>query len=236
MSATTQQIGTEKLDFEKVWLMFQETNNLLEKSSIDMDKRFQETDRKFQETNNLLEKSSLDVDDKFKEAKALIEQSSIETDKRLKETDRQMKNLLKKMSESESRWGRFVEALVDGSLVSLLKTVDINVTGTLTREKKLHNGKQYEIDIIAKNGNDLVAVEVKTTLSPQDVDYFVNVLNVIKEVFPEYSEKKIVGAVGYINEDSKAHIYAENQGLLVIKAVGESAKLVNSADFKPKIW
>jgi len=225
MSTIIQESSTEKLDFEKVWLMFQETDikfqetkNLLEKSSI-------ETDKKFQETKNLLEKSSLDVDEKF-----------IETDKKFKETDRQMKNLLKKMSESESRWGRFVEALVDGSLISLLKTIDIDVTGTLTREKKLHNGKQYEIDIIAKNGHDLVAVEVKTTLSPQDVDSFVNVLNVFKEVFPEYSEKKIVGAVGYINEDSKAHIYAENQGLLVIKAVGESARIDNSSDFKPKVW
>ncbi len=189
MSSTAQVSSTEKLDFEKVWLMFQET-----------DKKFQETTEKFQET------------------------------------DKQMKNLLKKMSEAESRWGKFVESLVSGALVKLLKRRKIAVTGTLQREKKFYNGKQYEIDIIAKNGKELVAVEVKTSLSPQDVDDFIKVLKIFKEVFPEYSDKDLIGAVGFINEEGKSAIYAENKGLLVIKATGASARIVNINSFKPKIW
>jgi len=57
MAATSQ--NTEKLDFEKVWLMFKETD----KKFQDTDKKFQdterimkETDRKFQETDKKLNK------------------------------------------------------------------------------------------------------------------------------------------------------------------------------------
>ena len=221
MSSTAQVSNTEKLDFEKVWLMFQETDKKFQETKDLLTEKFQETDKKFQET-----------DKKFQETTHSFQ----ETDKQFKETNRQMKNLLKKMSEAESRWGKFVESLVNGALVDLLTDIGIEVTGTLQREKKLYNGKQYEIDAIAKNGKDLVAVEVKTSLSPQDVDDFIQVLKIFKEVFPEYSDKNLIGAVGFINEEGKSAIYAENKGLLVIKATGASARIVNINSFKPKIW
>jgi predicted AAA+ superfamily ATPase len=199
--------NTESLSFEKVWLMFQET------------------DKKFQETKQLLEHSSLETDKKFQE-----------TNKKFQETDHQMKNLMKKMSEAESRWSRFVEALAEGSLIRLLKSRNINVKGTAQREKSFYNNRQYEIDIIAKNGNDIVVVEVKTTLRPKDVKEFVRELLVFREAFPDYSQKNIYGAVAYISVEGEAALYAAKKGLFVIKSAGEGGILQNEIDFKPRIW
>ncbi len=53
----------------------------------------------------------------------------------------------------------------------------------------------------------------------------------------EFSNKKVYIAIGYLKADNEKLLikYAEGQGLFVIKAVGDSAKLVNSPQtFKPK--
>ncbi len=191
---------TEKLDFEKVWLMFQET------------------DKKFQET------------------KELLVQSSLETDKKFQETDGQIKKLIKKMSEVETRWGKFVESLVEGTLIKLLNRKGIDVQHTFLRAKGSLKNKQYEIDIIAKNGHQVVAVEVKTTLSVEDVKKFLFKLKVFKEVFPEYSTNEVIGAVAYISVEPEADRYVSRNGLFVIKATNKSARIVNRDTFKPKIW
>jgi len=186
-------IKTENLDFNKVWLMFQETRNIL-------DEKFQETDKKFQETDRILRK------------------------------------LTKQMSISESRWGRFVEALVEGSLVKVLNEFGILVNRTLTREKRLLDNDDYEIDIIAKNGEEIVAVEVKTTLGVSDVQDFLEKLDLFKKAFPDYKNNKLFGGIAYIQKDSDADKYAAKHGLIVIKAVGEGAKITNRKNFKPKCW
>jgi hypothetical protein len=216
MEQTHQQNQT--MTFDQLVLLFQETEKRIEKSSLETDRKFQEARQQFQETEKRIEKSSL------------------ETDRKIQETDRQMKNLMKKMSESESRWGKFVESLVEGTLIKLLKKKKISVESTALREKKKYKGKQIEIDIIAKNGKEIVAVEVKTTLSPADIKDFMEVLKVFHDAFPDYSSKTLYGAVAYISKEGDADIFAEKQGLFVIKATGEGAVITNEKNFQPRVW
>jgi hypothetical protein len=49
-------VRESKLDFEKVWTMFQETRQMM-----------QETDRKFQETRQMMQESARELDRRFKE-------------------------------------------------------------------------------------------------------------------------------------------------------------------------
>ena len=206
---TTQK--SENTDFNKVWLMFQET-----------DKRFQETDKQLKETRALL-------NEQLKETRAIL-------DEKFKETDKIVRNLTNKLKESELRWGKFVEALVEGKLVEMLNEKGIPVNMTLQRIKRKYNDDDYEIDLIAKNGNEIVVVEVKTTLGIDDVNHFIDKLKIFKEVISEFKDNVIFGAVAYIQQDSEAQKYAAKKGLLVIKAVGESAKIENRSNFKPKEW
>jgi hypothetical protein len=205
------EIKTEKLDFEKVWFMFQES------------------DRKFQETKELLEKTRIQTYNEIKE-------TDIKFKKVEEETKREFKKLMKKLSEIETRWGKFVEALVDGTLINILNEKGIDVQHTFMRAKGRYKKKQYEFDIIAKDGQKVVAVEVKTTLSVNDVNRFLSKLNIFKEVFPEYSTNEIIGAVAYISVEGESHRYAARNGLFVIKATNESARIINRENFKPKLW
>ena len=100
--------------------------------------------------------------------------------------------------------------------------------------EKTIDGKQYEFDIIVHNGDEIIVVEVKTTLDVDDVKHFIEKLKCFKKVFPEYADKKIYGAVAYIVADAGSDKYSENKKLFVIKATGDSAFIVNARDFKPR--
>jgi len=213
---TTQNI--ENATFEKVWLLIQET-----------DRNLKETDRQLKETRAIL-------DEKFSETRAILDAKFQETDRQIKETGNIVRNLTNKVKESEKRWGKFVEALVEGKLVEMLNDKGIPVNMTSTRIKRKYENDDYEIDIIAKNGKEVVVVEVKTTLGIEDVQHFIDKLKIFKNVISDFSENIVYGAVAYIQQDSEAQKYAAKKGLLVIKAVGESAKIENRSNFKPKEW
>ena len=105
-----------------------------------------------------------------------------------------------------------------------------------TDEKGNKKREHCEIDIIAKNGKEVVAVEVKTTLRVKDVNKLLNVLKRFSQLLPECKEKKLYGAVAYLRSQDSSEIYAEKKGLFVIRATGNSSRIINKKDFKPKAF
>ena len=150
-----------------------------------------------------------------------------------RETDRQLKKLEDLFT---GQWGKLMQSLVEGDLIKLLNERDIEVNGIAERHKREVDGKTYEFDIIAINGDEVVVVEVKTTLGKRDIDHLIKKLNCFKGIFREYSDKMILGAVAYLKENTGAATYAEKKGLFVIRATGSSASIINKQKFKPKAF
>ncbi len=131
------------------------------------------------------------------------------------------------------QWGKLMESLVKGDLVRLLQERGIEIDGMAQETEKNYQGQPYEYDIIATNGKELVAVEVKTTLRVKDVDHFIKKLEAFKKVFPEYRDKKIYGAMAYLKANESAAKYAMKKKLFVIRATGSSASIINPENFRP---
>ncbi len=163
-----------------------------------------------------------------------------ETDRRMKETDRQMKATDRKLKELESlfntQWGRLIESLVDGAVVKIFNQWGIPIESTTTRTKGIYQGNNWELDIVAKNGNAVIIIEVKTTLRPDDVKKHLKKLPMVKTWMREYTNNHAYGAVAYLTGSAGAAQMAENQGLFVIKATGDSAYITNAHNFEPKIY
>ena len=125
---------------------------------------------------------------------------------------------------------------MEGDLVKLLKEKGVSVQRTLKNMKREHGEQQFEFDIIAINGPEIVVVEVKTTLTVRYVDDFMKKLKRFTDFAPEYQGKKVYGAVAYIRADQSSHTFAERRGLFVIRAVGSSSSIINKKGFKPKAF
>ena len=176
----------------------------------------------------------------FKVSKLEADQRRQETDRRMQETALQMKETDRRLKKAEAlfttQWGKFMETLVEGDLLKLLKEKNIIVTSTTMNMKVQHQGENWEIDILASNGEEMVMVEVKTTLSLRDVKDFIKKLNTFTSWKSIHRKEKMYGAVAYLKANHGSTQYAEKQGLFVIKATGSSSSIINKKDFQPKVF
>ena len=193
-----------------------------------------ETDQQLKKLSAEVSASQKELQSSQKEAKQEMKElraSQKETDKQLKKTD----------SRFNTQWGKLVESLVEGKLVEILKSRKIEVRQTSQRTEVSYTKEdgqiqRKEFDILAVNGSEVVAVEVKTVLTPDKVNYFLEAMEHFKKYFPDYRLKTVYGAVAYLRSESEAHLFAEKQGLFVIRATGDSANIINQKGFQPKAF
>ncbi|HLC15872.1 MAG TPA: DUF3782 domain-containing protein [Thermodesulfovibrionia bacterium] len=179
----------------------------------------------------------------FKETK----QSFKETEQFIKETDQQLRasdlRLQKKMDELTNnvnaltgKWSKFVEGLVAPGAIRIFRERGINVKSVFQRVESQKDGKQMEIDVLAVDGEYAVLIEAKSTLSVDDVNEHLERIEAFKYFFPEYQDRKAVGAVAGIVIDKGAERYAYRKGFFVIAQSGETVKILNDEKFQPKTW
>jgi len=197
------------------------TTQETEKSIQEIWKLFKETAERFKET----EERFKETDERFKE-----------TDERFKETDKEIEKTSKAVYALTGKWSRFVEGLIAPAVERLFKGWKIEVDSVYQRVRRRRNGSEMEVDILAINGEYAVLIEAKSTLKIEDVKEHIERLEKFKAFFPEYGERKVVGAVGGIVIEEDSDKYAYRNGLFVIGESGEAAVILNDRNFQPKVW
>ncbi len=180
------------------------------------DRRFKETDRQFKETSR-----------QFKE-----------TDKKFKETDKKFDKYFGKVKELDRNWGKLVESLVKPSVADQFRKRGFPITGSVQQVEKYYIGRLMEIHVLLTDENTVIAVEVKTTLSVGDVDEHIEKhLKPFRLFFPEYRDRKVLGAVAYIHLEENADRYAYKKGLFVLTFTsGDAVRIKNDVRFVPAEW
>ena len=159
-----------------------------------------------------------------------------EIEKRFKDTDKKFQNTEKLISSLTSKWGRFVEGLIAPAVVRIFGERNIAVDKVYQRVRARKNGSGMEVDILAIDGEYAVLIEAKSTLTVSDVKEHLDRLAKFKTYFPEYRDRKVVGAVAGIVIDENADRYAYQKGLFVITESGDTVAFLNNKKFVPKTW
>ncbi|MGK7942892.1 MAG: DUF3782 domain-containing protein [Microcystaceae cyanobacterium] len=223
-----------------------EFDRRMAESKTEFDHRMTEFDRRMAESKAESDRRQAEADRRAEEAdhrQAEADRRAEEADRRAEEADRRMAQLEKTVERTAkavdsltTRWGRFVEELVEPGAIRLFQARGLDVTQTFSRGKVAKQGVAMEIDILAVNGTDLVAVECKSRLSKDDVDYFMEKLKLFKQAFPQYQSFDVYGAVAGIEIDEGIDRYAYKKGLFVIKPSGDMVEIVNNAQFQGRKW
>ena len=203
---------------QEIWEILRE----ISAAQQETDRQMQETDRRLQETDRQMQ----------------------ETDRRLQETDqlltRQARAADRRMDKLDElfngQWGKLIESLVEGDLIGLLQRRGIAVQHTVTNPRQNYGERRWEFDIVAINGEEVVVVEVKTTLRVPDLDRFISRLNEFPDLMPEYASRRVYGAVAYLKAYQESDVRAERLGLFVIRATGSSASITNREEFTPRTF
>ncbi|WP_375327947.1 DUF3782 domain-containing protein [Microcystis sp. BLCC-F210] len=199
---------------DDVWRLLAE----LVEAQKETERCFQETERRFQETER-----------RFQETERILKEQSLKT-------DRQITRLSKEIGNLGGKWGRFVENMVAPACETLFLNRDIPVHQVSQRVRKRLDGKTLEIDVLVTNENHVLVVEVKSSLSVDDVKELIKNLTEFRQFFPEYNHKELYGAVAGIEIEEGADKYAYRQGLFVLAQKGENVAILNDTEFQPQTW
>lgn len=131
---------------------------------------------------------------------------------------------------------RLGNSLVEGDLIPVLKQRGIEVESTARRMKGQLDGRPYEIEIMAGNASELVLVEVRTRLRSSDIKRFLYKVSRLCDSSGVCRGRRVYGAVACCRSTRALREQAERRGLLVIRATGDSASIVNGPDFRPRVF
>ena len=183
----------------------------------------QETRRQMQETDRQMLKNEQRMQE--------------EADRQMQETEETDLRLMNETDDPfSSPWDDLMEFL-EGNLTELLRSRGVDPDHTGSRLKRKCGASRWEIDLFAANAEEFVAVEVRTTLDVAQVASFVEKLKTFAVEAPTvYRGKRLYGAVAFVRADESSAVYAEKQGLFVIRATGSSASIVNAEGFRPRTF
>jgi len=189
----------------------------------------EEFDRRLRESDRQIEQARLESDRR-------IEQAKLESDRTIAELKRTVEQANRAVNSLTTRWGRFVEELVQPAVLRLFQEKGIDIKEIYPRARVKRQGIAMEIDILAVDDTDVVLVECKSRLSKDDVDEFLEKLTRFKIAFPHYKNYQTYGAVAGIEIDEGIDRYAYNKGLFVIKPSGDTVEIINDENFRPRTW
>ena len=173
--------------------------------------------------------------DLFKETDAKFK----ETDAKFKDTDAKFKETGQKINQLSglftSQWGKLIEALVQPNALNLFRQRGIQVNHMFPRAKSQLNGRSMEVDLLLENSDEIVVLEVKSTLRVSDVNDFLADMAEFLEFFPRYKTYRVYAGVAGLDIVEDADRYAYRQGLFVLKVVGDGiVQIQNDTNFQPK--
>ncbi len=213
---------------------------LFRTSAEEYDRRAEEYDRRAAESkaeyDRLVAQSKAEYDRHRVEIESLLAESKLESDRSMAELKRTVERTSKAVDSLTTRWGRFVEELVEPAVLRLFQEKGIDIKEVYPRARVKRQGIAMEIDILAVDDTDLVVVECKSRLSQDDVDEFIEKLTRFKIAFPHYQNYRAYGAVAGIEINEGIDRYAYKKGLFVIKPSGDTVAIINDADFQPNTW
>ena len=134
-----------------------------------------------------------------------------------------------------TQWGKLVEALVEPGTVALFQQRGLLITKSHRRsEGRDASGNLIEIDVLLVDGDTVVAIEVKTTCRPSDIEWHLDKLGRFKQAFSEYADKKVQGAIAALTFESESNRFAYKNGLWVLRCVDGVTTIANDQNFVAK--
>ncbi|MDR1829187.1 MAG: hypothetical protein LBQ76_00280 [Candidatus Fibromonas sp.] len=182
------------------------------------EKMFRETSRQMKETKQQIKETGLQIK---------------ETDRQMKETDKRIEKRFKRLDEQLGYYGRslgdVVELILVPGICEKMNACGHNFTKIgpnkiLDRENKR---TLTEIDLLLENGEESMAVEIKTDLSVKWVNKHLERLKLLRkhENITGLRGKTLYGAAAGISIDSEARDLALENGMYVIRMIEDEERL-----------
>ena len=183
-----------------------------------------------------------------------MRQSRDRTDRILDELSQDMKKFENEMQEERrkhnlemgriaNKQGRMAEDFVAPSICRIMKDAlgidQKTVCIDYARVKRTFRGdrsKVREFDVIAECLDYALVNETKSSPTSADVNRLIKTMGVIRDYFPEFRDRKLIGAIASLFLNTSLINYASAKGILALAVGDDLMDIKNPAGFKPSFW
>jgi hypothetical protein len=231
---------TKGLTFEKVWAALMELRESQERTRKQMQESYERTQKQMEEQ---MEESRKRMEEQMEESRKRMEKINEETRKQIAQSQQESRKIVADLSKEiggvSNSIGRFTETMFSEGLWKKFRNIGIPVSSQSIRRSFSEGDKIIaEADVFIENGEYAIPVEVKTSLSVEDVNGHLDRMEVIRRYLDARGDKrKLVGAVagGVVSENVLR--YAQKKGLFVLVQSGESVTIAAVPEgFEAKEW
>ena len=167
-----------------------------------------------------------------------------ESDLRMKETNEQLKRQMeetdRKISRLGNRFGELAEHLVSPGIMEKFNKLGFSLTQQSMDVEIVEPGNPNtytEIDILLENNDIVIAVEVKSKPSINDVTDHIKRLEVLRERADKRNDtRKFQGAIAGAIMSHSVRERIIKEGFYPIEQSGDTVKISIPEGFKPRVW
>jgi hypothetical protein len=162
-----------------------------------------------------------------------------ETDRKFKETDRKFQETDRKISKLGSRIGDLVEELIVPNILEKFNTLGY-AFGKVAPNVRYSDPRGRiiaEVDVLLENGDAVLAVEVKTSLTDNDVREHAARMGKLRRYADEHQDRrKLLGAVAGAIASEEVKTFAVKNGFFVLEQSGDTVRINVPEGFIPREW
>jgi len=190
--------------------------------SLFADPKWVELRERMEQYSLQLEKSSQEWDRRFKETERIVQETSRKVSETTASVEKTEKMVNRVCGDYDNKWGKLVEAITRPAVLTLFKDAGIKISqiyeGPRTGRWEEHD---LEVDVILCDGEEVVAVEVKSTCTVEDVNHFKEQMQYFKNIFKLFAPLKVYPAIAALEFKGHSDKHAEKSGMFVISPSGE---------------
>ena len=224
------------------------------KLALEMTEKQDRTDRILRELSLEMREKQDRTDRNLELLSMEMRQSRDRTDRILDELSQDMKKFENEMQEERrkhnlemgriaNKQGRMAEDFVAPSICRIMKDAlgidQKTVCIDYARVKRTFRGdrsKVREFDVIAECLDYALVNETKSSPTSADVNRLIKTMGVIRDYFPEFRDRKLIGAIASLFLNTSLINYASAKGILALAVGDDLMDIKNPAGFKPSFW
>jgi archaellum component FlaC len=178
----------------------------------------------------------------FKDEMSEFKDEMLEFKNEMSEFKNESKRMNKQWGHLAQKMGMLVEDMVIPSLPAVIEDrfgMEIETMSSRIIQRHPTTKQRKEYDAIAVAGDYVFLNFTTSRLLSRDIEEFAKEIEELREFFPEYKEKKIIGILAIpLAEypDASVITYAERSGFLVLGLGDWLMEVKNSEGFTPKEW
>ena len=227
-------------DAEEIWAILKNAAKLSEETKLinkENAARMKETDKRMNQLfNKIGEENAARMKETDKRMNLLFNKIDEENAGRMKENDKMIEEIGKQMKETDqkikelsarfnSTVGNIMEGLMRPSSFKIFKKAGFSINRCLRNMKRKNKEPllAMELDALMIGDTEIIVLEVKSSCDCNDIDKFLFHMQRFRTLFPEYDKLNlnVYVAIASLNYENEADLYAQKQGLLVIRVSEE---------------